>query len=63
MEKQILEYTIVCDESSRGLSAKVNVLISKGWQPYGSMVKSEVVSISFKEGYIYQPMVRYERYA
>jgi len=57
MEKKILEYDVVCKDYVHELIQDVNKLIEKGWQPYGNMVKVE------KTGYVYQPMVRYEKWA
>ena len=54
MEKSILEYKIICEEFARELVPEINLLIKEGWTPYHGLVA--------KDGYLYQIMVRYERY-
>jgi len=55
MEKQILEYKIICEEFAREVAREVNSAIKEGWTPYGYPI--------IGKGYVYQAMVKYERYA
>jgi len=52
MEKQILEYKVLCQEFSKEITTQVNDLIKQGWQPYYALFE--------KNNYLYQVMVKYE---